>query len=809
MCAVKNLIECVNKAIHSGEISKAAGEDIKEFYKREINEGKTPASEAALKALQEADYKKQRQKYLAGLSAKAKQETEAIMREHPDGLVQGLLSLITKDRMQAMGNSNVEYRASAIMDLSMTKFGEVLENLRTKWGGFRMADDVALGEDMVRELFKADSGNPKAKDFAKLWADIAEDLRQQFNAAGGDIRKLEDWGLPQSHNMFKIGKAGKEAWIAFTKEHVDLAKMEVGDNVDEFLGHVYETITTGGLNTLQAGKVPKGVSSARANAHREHRVLIFKDGDSWLDYQKKFGQDDVFNAMTDHIRGMSNDIALLEIFGPNPDHTFDYLKDVARAEGKLGSFDDGYLDAVYRVASGRVDSSASVTKGDLRRESIFGTMRSIIVASKLGSAVVSSVTDMGTLLATAKMNNVPLLKTLATGFKTMGSKDAQQLGIRLGLGADAFQGTVGSRFAEMGYGKAQQFADFTLRASGIGAWTEGFRKGFGIELMSHLGEQTKKTFNDLPDQLKEEFTKRGVSSDDWELIRSAGLDSHNGGEYISPEKIIAMSNDGKVDAGKARELAIKIMEYVKTETDYAIIQPDARVRALTTWGGQKGTTKGEAARTLMMFKSFPIAMLTTHMSRGLHQKTNAGKAVYLGSFLLTTTALGAIAVQLKQMAVGKDPKDMTEPKFWGAAIAQGGGVGILGDFFFQDQTRYGNSAWASLGGPAAAMVEDAVFKITIGNIQKAFDEKKESSFMSDAFNFIYTNTPGQNLWYTRLAAERLIKDQINGIIGGRDFERKQRRKIRKLKKEEHQEYWWTPSETMPSKAPDLAKIKGE
>lgn len=802
---MSDLITCVNKAVQQGEISKTAAEDMKDFYKKELNERGTPASEAAKKAIADAEFKKQRSKYLIALSAKKKVEAEGIIKSHPDGILHGIISLLTKDRKQAMGNSNVEYRANAIMGIVGRNFGEALDNLRTKYGGFHLAKDKKTAKEMVQEILGKDTGNPEAKEFAGLWANIAEDLRTQFNAAGGDIRKLDDWGLPQSHNMFKINKAGRDEWVAFIKDKIDLQKMEVGDNVDEFLHHVFDTITTGGLNTLEAGKVPKGVSSARANAHREHRVLIFKDADDWINYQEKFGQDDTFNALTDHMRSMSNDIALLEILGPNPDNTFDYLIDVAKADMKLGSTKEGYLRSIFNVASGRVDGSASVTKGDFALEAGSGTLRSIQVASKLGSAVISSITDLGTMAVTAKMNDIPIMKTFTDSIKSMSSKERQLFESKLGLTMDGWQGSVGSRFAEMGFGKMQKMADFTLRASGIGAWTEGLRKGFSTEFLSMLGGQTKKPFNELNDGLKDEFAKRGISTDDWEKIRGIELADYNGAKFMSVENIMQSTD---LEKGEARELSIKLLELVNTETDYAIIVPDARVRAWTTWGSEKGTIKGEAARTLMMFKSFPIAMITTHLSRGLNQKTLQGKATYLATLFLTTTVLGAMAFQMKNMIVGKDPKRMDEPRFWGAAIAQGGGVGIFGDFLFQDHTRYGNSIWGSLGGPNVGLAEDVV-KLTIGNIQKAFDDKKESKFVSDAFNLAYKNIPAQNLHYTRLVFERFIKDQVNAIIGGRDYKRKIQRKIKKLRKEEDQEHWWAPNEILPSKAPELSKIIGE
>ena len=41
---------------------------------------------------------------------------------------------------------------------------------------------------------------------------------------------------------------------------------------------------------------------------------------------------------------------------------------------------------------------------------------------------------------------------------------------------------------------------------------------------------------------------------------------------------------------------------------------------------------------------------------------------------------------------------MTEAKFWGAAIMQGGGLGIFGDFLGQDMSRSGSSLAATFAG---------------------------------------------------------------------------------------------------------------
>jgi hypothetical protein len=50
--------------------------------------------------------------------------------------------------------------------------------------------------------------------------------------------------------------------------------------------------------------------------------------------------------------------------------------------------------------------------------------------------------------------------------------------------------------------------------------------------------------------------------------------------------------------------------------------------------------------------------------------------------VVATTVLGAVSLQLKNIAAGKDPEPMFgehAAKFWANAAAQGGALGIFGD----------------------------------------------------------------------------------------------------------------------------------
>src|SRR3546814_13832850 len=89
--------------------------------------------------------------------------------------------------------------------------------------------------------------------------------------------------------------------------------------LSDLLRNTYEAIRTNGL----VDEADPGFYTTRklANRHAEHRELVFKDGDAWMRYDRKYGTGNPFTAIMGHLRGMSQDIASLERVGPNPDAT--------------------------------------------------------------------------------------------------------------------------------------------------------------------------------------------------------------------------------------------------------------------------------------------------------------------------------------------------------------------------------------------------------------------------------------------------------------------------------------------------------
>ena len=75
------------------------------------------------------------------------------------------------------------------------------------------SENPTMTRDIVKEIFKdADghTGNNEAKIAARAWLDTIEGMRTRFNAAGGDVGRLDYGWAPQPHDTGRVRKAGSD-----------------------------------------------------------------------------------------------------------------------------------------------------------------------------------------------------------------------------------------------------------------------------------------------------------------------------------------------------------------------------------------------------------------------------------------------------------------------------------------------------------------------------------------------------------------------------------------------------------------------
>lgn len=693
----------------------------------------------------------------------------------------------------------------------------------------------------TRALYGQTEGiDPKIVKASQEWLKVAGDLREQFNGAGGKIGKLQDWVLPQHHSQRRVAKAGADQWVSDVLPKLDRARY-VKDNgalmndteIRAFLQEAWRSIATNGWNDVTPGE---GGQMMLANRRAAHREIHFKDADGYMEYQAAYGDQGLLQIMVGHVDGIAKEIATIEEFGPNAQHTYAYFRDLGMQEATTA---DPQHYGRYEKQAAKLDNLWMNTQGlerpvaSERLARAFEATRNFLVSTRLGGAVISSIADEGTILATARVNQMPYMQVFRNELAAMNLTNKEELrqARRAGLALDTAMGDL-NRFGQDNLSTAvpAKLAALTMRASGLTALTDVRRRAFGVTMMDSIGHLTRnvESLYRLDADDHQILLSKGITDQDWQVWRAAEPEQWGDVNHavLTPDAIYKVPDEklahlipDLADAGLPearaaaiqkirRDAALKLLGAVAEEVDMAVITPKAREREFMTGGEQRGTWKGELTRSVFLFKSTPIAVVWRHMSRGMARNTTQGRSAYIATFVAAQTVLGAFAMQTKEILAGRDPRNLNPSeqfgvKNWVQAFLQGGAMGIYGDFLFSGATRHESSVLAAALGPVAGLAED-VFKLTQGNLVKAA-QGKETHVGADLIRFAKGNTPLANLWYTKAALDHLVVNQLQEMVSPGYLATQQRR----MQREFGASYFWAPQDALPGRAPDLGRTFGQ
>jgi hypothetical protein len=198
---------------------------------------------------------------------------------------------------------------------------------------------------------------------------------------------------------------------------------------------------------------------------------------------------------------------------------------------------------------------------------------------------------------------------------------------------------------------------------------------------------------------------------------------------------------------------------------------------------------GEALRLFWQFKTFGIGIIQRGLMREFYgyDKGRGGRfgmseARGIGLLLASTLAFGYVSMVLKDLARGKTPRPLDNPRTYVDAMSQGGSLGIYGDYLLGTQARFGKSFLASLGGPTVGKLDQAT------ELYGAVLDGKDAR--AQALKFAISEVPYNNLFYTRAAADYLFLYELQEAMNPGYL----RRYEKKVEEETGSEWWLRPTE---------------
>lgn len=813
--------KCFDSKVKAGIITQKSADKLREelaSYGLDLFDNGQPLSPTQITQYKDAIEKLQaihkRKKYVAALSVLKQAEVIKNMEAHPHGELHGVLSMITRDRTEARNDiNNVEYASKTIRDTVYSNMGKFFERYAPNL--FNLKGKNRNDFSVLRALFNEKTGDKVADEIANGLKLASESLRKQFNQVGGNIAYRENWHLPTAHDRTKVAASNADEWTEFMMKNELLDRASMTDDLgrelnDEelvlLLKEVYETISTDGMNKLINKKTPNNkFKNQLSERHSDKRILQFKNSDAWIAYHAKYGQDtSVYDIWLNHIETMAQDIAMLDVFGPNLDYTKQFITQRFDIKSKTQSAKENTVGSVEktenRIKSNKQEflnnwdymtgeSGVPVNNSVARKMSGF---RQWLMASQLGGAILSSLSDPAMMAMTAKFNGLPAWQSLGKFLKNFVDTKSELDAIASGYIADSFihAGSSAFRFTgEMVTAKIPSVVlEGTMRASLLRKWTEAGKIAFQQSMTHEWAKQSGKSFNELSEAFQDTFIRYGIDSDKWDIFRT--LKPHEpeaGVKFLRP--IDALRSDDI----ELKKIGAVFNRMMLEERDLAVYTNSHQFNAAKVGLGKAGTLGGEIARMGLMYKSFPIGTFMNLINRTMavaRRKGGWAAARYASSVVIVLTAAGYLSQNAKNLKNGKGlmlPNGDFDHDFnlMKRSMLQGGGLGIFGDFLLGEQNRFGNNFLTTLAGPGVGFVNDAAIYLhaSASNIKNGDYGK----FGRESVQFIYRNTPGHSLWY----AQKTLDDFVNDILIELDpaYEKTLRRRQKRTEKNEGITYW--------------------
>tara|TARA_R110002012_G_scaffold265361_1_gene448755 strand:- start:69 stop:3782 length:3714 start_codon:yes stop_codon:yes gene_type:complete len=651
--------------------------------------------------------------------------------------------------------------------------------------------------NIVKEMYGESTGDVVAAKVAKKLALALEDARVLHNHYGGNLAKRRNY-FPQHHNQLAIGKVSSQEWINFTKQKLDKETTAKNLNLDDkfftdgvlntkgdkeldrILDKIHESIATG------EQKVPFNSLSTDAKSFKtkddQMRYLIFDTADDFLAYQAQYGKSPM-EAMYGYFNHMSNDIAFRKVFGPNIVQNAKGINQFAQNFDALIRGErrySGSFDRLFDHISG-TDSIPMHKTGNF-----IGTeIRAGLVTAQLGSAYLASLADISFGYMTRNINGMKGSTGAQNYIKYMAgnkhlAREANIVGLEIGEELRHGARIHGDVF---GNGPFSWMANNLMKISLLQPGTIAARTAFKYEFQFHLRNIAKKSFNDLDNKILAMYKRYGITKQDHEALAKV--------------KLFKSKYDNKVNYLRVSDIEDQIIRqkfytYMFSETEAAVPSYMARSRAdmMSLFSGKSGhrpgTGAGELARAAFLFKNFPMTIVYTHLARttNLISKGQGGAGIiYATQLMLTTGTAGYLIMNARKIMNGEDTTTMN-PSTLAQGLMYGGGLGIFGDMFLHDSTKYGQTFMGTLAGPVWGLGNDVVGLMGLGEFQDALYRGKDSTdkWGGKLVSFLDRYTPYNNLWYTRAATDRLIFDNMRKYLDV-NYQDRIRRHERRLRKE--------------------------
>lgn len=525
-------------------------------------------------------------------------------------------------------------------------------------------------------------------------------------------------------------------------------------------------------------------------------MLFWKDADSWFDYHQRFGPaNSLTHAVINHLERSARNVALMDRMGTNPTANLnlvirkieeEYWHTAPDAVANFRRNDvSGLLDVMAHL-----DGSANIPANEMWTM-LNSSYRTWFSASALGAVGLTHFASIWPTVpaelhhhGVARIDAIPMLiGKLASSLAGRGSEERQAMLAELGAFSDGVNRAMHRKWLPTGQdtvpGRISAIAATLMEYTGIHHIFDTTQAAVRETLAHNLGRNLDKDFAALDPHLSQMLGKYGIGEQEWNLLRAVPATQADGRPYLTPRDARAVDRDaveamlrerGGIDADikpdevtaavdqEINRLSDRLLAYYTDAAKHSTIGGGVRERAAMFGQTQPGTLQGEFWRHFALYKQWPLAQLYQGLGREYYMSLSRSERVWNIGLICGLSILGGyMRIALSNVASGAPQHDPLDPKTMAAALAQGGGLGVFGDYFFSELGRAGAHPLETFGGPMVSDVS-ALAHILYGWRDMTLDDTghRQNTGFGDLAHWTVRHIPFANLIYLRGALNFML-----------------------------------------------------
>jgi hypothetical protein len=632
--------------------------------------------------------------------------------------------------------------------------------------------EIADATYKLRKGESLDGLHPDAVRIGKKLNQYNNWLLNHMRESGIDIKYREDFIVRQTHDWEKVGAVDFKEWKKFLDGHIDhdaTFKDVAGGKAerDKILQSIYQDITQGGYG--------QGVGNFGGQ-----RSIIFKDGRSFGEYNKKFGRDNLMETVIASSRSSARASALAQTFG---DLDVEKLWGDMELEAKkslsgeaLAKFERQaekrkiMLDTMLgRSSDGPHEMLGKITRGTL------SVQRMALLNNVALSTLPDLATTVGNMVSVTGMGRTTAyLQAMGDFVSSLPTAERKKW---LGYFEESIDSVIESNYQRFGLGLDEPGGKFFrgaeekyFRLVGLTQQTQAAKLANKRMLSRAVADLSDKGFEELPGTIKRSMDRVGITKKDWDVMKSHAREV-DGKKYILP-------TDMPTDAMKQ-----KVSKYFIAVTKGGVIEGGAMQHLALTGGKGASDPHGAGMRLLTQFLSFSMAI-----PRTMRQMKYSGEGMKANNFYEMVAGRGAasnvmrtavdgmilgVAIQyITDLAKGKHP-DLSDPEAYRNLALRGmqrGAMPILGQYFID--AAEGDLSLERLAGPTFSQIP------AMGKILETTFEGDIGEALARTAKQGVRNLPGQNSILLKPIINKLFLTELNEVISP-GYQKRMEKRVKK------------------------------